>query len=37
VNYFNRNVTNDEYRQLTENMKRNTTLETDEEASNEEN
>ena len=37
VNYFNRNVTNDEYRQLTENMKRNTTLETDEEVSNEEN
>ena len=34
VNYFNRNMTSDEYRQLMENMKYNATLETDEGASN---
>jgi murein DD-endopeptidase MepM/ murein hydrolase activator NlpD len=37
VNYFNRNMTGDEYRQLMENMKYNADLETDEGASNEEN
>ena len=37
VNYFNRNMTSDEYRQLMENMKYNSDLETDEGASNEEN
>ena len=36
VNYFNRNMTSDEYRQLMENMKYNSDLETDEGASNEE-
>ena len=35
VNYFNRNMTSDEYRQLMENIKYNTTLETDEGASSE--
>ena len=35
VNYFNRNMTSDEYRQLMDNMKYNATLETDEGASNE--
>jgi murein DD-endopeptidase MepM/ murein hydrolase activator NlpD len=35
VNYFNRNMTSDEYRQLMENMKYNATLETDEGASSE--
>ena len=35
VNYFNRNMTSDEYRQLIENMKYNSDLETDEGASNE--
>ena len=34
VNYFNRNMTSDEYRQLMENMKYNATLETDEGTSN---
>ena len=37
VNYFNRNMTSDEYRQLMENMKYNADLETLEGASNEEN
>ena len=37
VNYFNRNMTSDEYRMLIENMKHNSTLETDEGTSNEEN
>ena len=36
VNYFNRNMTSDEYRQLMENMKYNSDLETDEDVSNEE-
>ena len=36
VNYFNRNMTSDEYRQLMENMKYNSDLETDEGGSNEE-
>lgn len=36
VNYFNRNMTSDEYRQLMENMKYNADLETDEGAINEE-
>ncbi len=36
VNYFNRNMTSDEYRQLMENMKYNSDLETDEGASHEE-
>lgn len=35
VNYFNRNMTSDEYRQLMENMKYNSDLETDEGVSNE--
>ncbi len=35
VNYFNRNMTSDEYRQLMENMKYNSDLETDEGTSNE--
>ena len=35
VNYFNRNMTSDEYRQLMDNMKYNATLETDEGTSNE--
>ncbi len=35
VNYFNRNMTSDEYRQLMENMKYNATLETDEGTANE--
>ena len=35
VNYFNRNMTSDEYRQLMDNIKYNATLETDEGASNE--
>ena len=37
VNYFNRNMTSDEYRQLMENMKYNSDLETDEGTSNEAN
>lgn len=37
VNYFNRNMTSDEYRQLMENMKYNSDLETNEGTSNEEN
>ena len=37
VNYFNRNMTSDEYRQLMENMKYNSDLETDDGTSNEEN
>ena len=37
VNYFNRNMTSDEYRQLMENMKYNSDLETHDGASNEEN
>ena len=37
VNYFNRNMTSDEYRQLMENMKYNSDLETDEGTSNEDN
>ena len=36
VNYFNRNMTSDEYRQLMDNMKYNSDLETDDGASNEE-
>ena len=35
VNYFNRNMTSDEYRQLMENMKYNSDLETDEGTSSE--
>jgi murein DD-endopeptidase MepM/ murein hydrolase activator NlpD len=35
VNYFNRNMTSDEYRQLMENMKYNSDLETDEGVENE--
>ena len=35
VNYFNRNMTSDEYRQLMDNMKYNSDLETEEGTSNE--